>query len=271
MAESSYPLPMRRMTPDDVLAVFLHEHGQQIHDFELDRDSVFGFDTTIEEWQDAWDLVDTKSLGRAFNEQFDTTFSDARWRAVLEPARSRTVRGVCELIATEAQVAQIQPFRVFGKPCLPAGAFLTIRSLLAKAGVDVADVKPSTPLGPYLREHGNAMMTQLVKLAPGRLPFWDIENNAVYESGFRLLLASIVLGPLGLFTAWLCGVPDEFFVLVLLPFVGLFLLGYVLTNVGAVRPAKRVDLGNLRDFRDLSYAVVGQDPPMRWVPVHHRV
>jgi hypothetical protein len=130
-----YPTIAKPATPEYVLAVIRDMHRQQCqYDPEADPSSVLSFDTTVAEWRDACDLLGWRKLGRAYNQLWGISCSDAEWRAVLEPARQGRLADVCRLIASRAVRPLIRPSRLSGTGCVPAGAFLTIRSLLHEAG-----------------------------------------------------------------------------------------------------------------------------------------
>ena len=76
---------------------------------------------------------------------------DHEWHAVLEPPRFRRLAEVCQLIASRAARPVIRPSRLLGSTCGPAGAFLTIRSLLHEAGAPADEIAPSTPLAHFTR------------------------------------------------------------------------------------------------------------------------
>ena len=80
------------------------------------------------------------------------------------------MRDVCELIAKDSMRPAIEPLTILGKPCLPAGAFLAIRSLLHDAGADTDSIRPSTPLGDYTRHHLDVFLGPISRLAPNALP-----------------------------------------------------------------------------------------------------
>src|SRR5262245_5858694 len=130
-----YPAIDEPATAEYVLTVLQDMHRQQCqYDPEAEPGVVLSFDTTVEQWQDACDLFGGKELGRAHNDFWGISISDDEWREVLEPASQKQLAGVCQLIATQAVRPVVRPARLLGGDCAPAGAFLTIRSLLHQAG-----------------------------------------------------------------------------------------------------------------------------------------
>jgi hypothetical protein len=80
---------------------------------------------------------------------------------------------------------------VAGIECWSAGTFLTIHSLLAKAGVPVQNVRPSTPLAGYAREYGAVFIAEIGKLAPGALPVPEITHTAAHNISMAALLRRV--------------------------------------------------------------------------------
>jgi hypothetical protein len=250
--EVHYPTIDQPATPEYVLAVLQDMHRQQCQwDPEADRDFVLSMETTVEEWRTACALVEWKRLGRAHNENWAIRITDAEWRAVLEPADEKRLAEVCELIACRATRPVIRPARLFDCNCAPAGAFLTIRSLLHEAGEDAAnEIAPSTPLAPYFRRHTNVFLGPVSRLAPGALPPVRI-HNPLYDAA---LLGSGV----GLLTALIGACVSPWLVAV---GVFLFVLGWALTWYAARwRLPASVEFGELRTFRDLAVVVAEGKP-----------
>lgn len=147
-------LPSRPMTRNDVLETIRDSYRfAQKLDPEAEPGYDLTFDTTIEDWRTACDLLPAKKLGRALNVWFGVHFSDVDWMATLEPAKTATLSGVCELVASEAKMPDVKEFPVFGTECLSAGVFLTIRTALAKEGIPAEDIRPSTALEPIALKH----------------------------------------------------------------------------------------------------------------------
>ncbi len=136
-----YPTIDEPATPEYVLTVLRDMHRQQCqHDPEADPGAVPSFDTTVAEWRDACDLLGWRQLGHAYNQVWGIACSDDEWRAVLEPARQRRLADVCQLLAARAARPVIRPSRLLGNTCAPAGAFLTIRSLVHEAGAPAGEI-----------------------------------------------------------------------------------------------------------------------------------
>ncbi len=269
--------PSRRMTPDEVLAVFASMLPDSSAAREAGQDPMIRFEMSVEEWQNALDLyADTawsewKWIGRTFNDYFRISVPDREWKAVLKPTRSSTLRQVCELIASRAEVNEIRPTAILGKPCLSAGAFLAVRDTLSRVGVDVADLRPSTPLGPLLKRHRDLFEQEMKKLAPGRLPQVVTKDHLLARMFHRLMglgLLMLLAIPVGL-ALWAVAafLPRPAPVLISLGTWLMFgLAGFVVIFLGAVGayatkslPPCEARLGKLETVRDLCFAVLGEN------------
>ena len=187
-----YPTIDEPAVPEYVMAVLQDMHRQQCQsDPEADPGAVLSLDTTITEWRDACDLLGSKKLGRAHNEFWGISCSDAEWHAVLEPAGQKRLSGVCQLVAERTVRPVIRPARLFGSNCAPAGAFLTIRSLLHQAGEQVDDIAPSTPLASYARRHAAVFLGPVSRLSPGSLPPVRI-RTPIYDAVVWSLLVALL-------------------------------------------------------------------------------
>lgn len=243
-------LPTRSMTKQDVLNTIRDSYRfAQKLDPEAEPGFDLTFDTTIQDWRAACDLLPARELGHALNSWFDVQFSDPDWIATLEPAKTATLGGVCKLIASEAKMPEIREFPVMGAECLSAGAFLTIRTALASEGVPLEEIRPSTPLEPIALKHLSSLITAVGRIAPGALPIPEVKYKLAFRStlwlcggGFimalfadlasspRLASASLVFGLIGLMSA--------------------VLLGRFGQSLG------RVHFLGIRNFRDLTHAII---------------
>jgi hypothetical protein len=180
--------------------------------------------------------------------------------ARLEPLARHTVREVCEFIAARIRRPVIRPWRHIAGECLPAGAFLTVRSMLAEAGANPDRITPSTSLRRYRTRYGQTLLSAIRRLAPDRVPG---RNEPM---PWRAFLCVTLPGALIILLTLLgkAGVPIP---------VGLLLAeifgGFGVCVFGMLRLRQweyRKDLGELVTFRDLAYALAGQEPRRRIQP-----
>ncbi|HJZ53475.1 MAG TPA: hypothetical protein VKE74_00865, partial [Gemmataceae bacterium] len=195
----------------------------------------------------------TKHLWQWFNQTWGTNVTKEEW-AEFDPERA-TVGDYCRLVASRTRRPVIRPWRSPAGECLPAGAFLTVRSLLADAGADPNGITPSAPLAPYHSRLGR-IAEHLARLAPGRrprfryrYPYWVL---AAVCAGCVLVplacLVGLITFAVGLrTTAWILGGAQ------LAASIGVGVLMRVTRS-------PRVDPDHVRTFRDLAYHLTGQEP-----------
>lgn len=172
--KADYPIEYVPATPEYILACIREQwrqnallDGEEPDDAERQLPT---FVTTVHEWREAMDLVGWRPLGQALNEDWETQFTESQWFSVLMPAREKTLRGVCELLATQARRWVLPPAKMLGRECASAGVFLAMRALLVQAGAP-RELRPSTPLEPFLQKWPEVFLQQVSRLAPGGLPF----------------------------------------------------------------------------------------------------
>lgn len=172
--KANYPIEWVPATPEYLLACMREEcrqsrllDGDELGDVEQQLPT---FESTVCEWREAMDLVGWRPLGQALNEEWGTHFAESQWFSVLMPAREKTLRGVCELLATQVSRPVVPPAKMAGRECASAGVFLAIRSVLLQAGAP-QDLRPSTPLEPLVQKWPAVFTQQVSRLAPGGLPF----------------------------------------------------------------------------------------------------
>jgi hypothetical protein len=244
------PIHTRPMTPEEVLDglrdVYCRVSGaswaEAVADLQYDTSledlatEEVGFDPTVVEL-----YFGTESLPEEW------------WQRVWEFG---TVRGLCLALAQFVEVPVIVPVNVLGRPCASAGAFLTVRALLARAGADVVDLKPSTPLLPYLWLWPGVFRWELPRMAPGRIPDVRFQNQRLTR---RVLGAVIGLGGL-VFSFWVAKHFPAAGAVLAGVFVKLFLLDLLRAPFAARARNWSVEFGGLYDFRDLVAALLGERP-----------
>jgi hypothetical protein len=250
LIDTNYPTSSEKATPEYVLAVFqdLHRHAAAI-DPDVERDSELSFETTIQEWRLICDLLPWRELALEYNKLFEINCSKDRWRVVLEPAKTRTLLDVCNLVASEATRPKIRPAHLLGPPCRTAGAFLTVRSILQDQGAIGSNITPASDLLDYARLHWKPLLYSLIRIAPGALPTLHIRTPLYDAFIFGLLLAllslmvsAMLMAPLGMLVSVVMGI-----------------CCYVGVNLAAKLPPKSVEIRGLKTFRALSALLAGAD------------
>ncbi|MDM1046034.1 hypothetical protein HX004_14485 [Myroides sp. 1354] len=163
----------------DILNIFIEEHRIcSPLDFEADETIMLNFNTTVSDWRCARDLKPWRPLSRFLNDEFNLTLPEQQWKSVLTPARKRTLREVCELIANHCSFTTVTPIQLLGTPCLSASVFMTLKKYLARRGVKVDDLKPSTSIAPYLTDYFSEMIEQIGIIAKGNKVFEVLDYHS---------------------------------------------------------------------------------------------
>ena len=253
----------RNMTPEEVLAVFreLQELNPWADEERIDSE------TSVHDWQ--WVLYDVAAWNecrrswKAVNELFNIAIPYRRWKATVKPMKERTVLQMCELIASVALIEDIRPVSVFGKKCKTAGAFLAVRNTLAKVGIDVSELRPSSPLEPLLRKHHTAFEMEMLKFAPGKLPRVKIEDHRLVVAVNRIIIAGLLLFaaslPVSLLSIYFYGLDVTLLPIVVLG-VPLALCDAIFASATRSLQPRSAKLGDLHTVRDLCCAIVADVP-----------
>ncbi|QDT89086.1 hypothetical protein [Gimesia algae] len=243
--ESASPVVKVPATPEYVLDVLLeqsrHEWSKSLNLSEEEEIPVT-LDSPLDTLFEACQLYDSAVISIFTKDWLGLSESD--WAQVVSGSQMHTVRDFCERIAVRMTMPVISLETFIGRTCRPASAFLTIRSLLQEAGVDVAEIAPSTALSKMTRRHLDLFLGPIAKLAPGVLPTVQVKRP-VWDTnwiGTAAILYYLLLGPLSV------GYGTAAYLLFMFVFGCLVLAAYATKERNPVR----VRFGNLRTFRDLS-------------------
>lgn len=258
MAWENHLVSTRPTTPQEVLAI-LGEDYRLLADTDpfMDLDELT-FGTTVHRWMDYDDFPNWRRWGESLNERFGTDFTRDEWKSALAPMKRRTLKDVCALIALRARVPVIEAATVLGKPCVAAGAFLTLRELLRRRNAEVSDLRPSTPIEAFARTHGLPLLQELARLRPNGWPQMKLEweHHRSRSLTFAMFLGGMAVAMLGGILQWMEYAPAPF---ILLLGVGPALLGYVAQWFTPDSEITRVEFGKLRTFRDVCEALVAAE------------
>lgn len=243
-------LPTRRLTPAEVL--------DGLRDL-FTRTTALPWEKAVEEVRFETPLADLVAIDGLDDPTVELYFGigplpQEWWLGVWEFG---TVRGLCHALAQFVEVPAIEPVTVAGHPCRSAGAFLVLRAILADAGVDVADLRPSSPLMPYVWVWPDVFRWHVPRLAPGRVPPVRFANRRLTRR-----IVGAVLGFAGLlFAVWVGRAFPVLGGVLAAVFVKVFLIDLILAPWAARRRNWSVEFGGLYDFRDLANAIAGESEP----------
>ncbi len=164
-----------KYTAEEILEIFNEQYRLcSPLDPEADPWAEISSEMTIREWRWANDLLGWKELSKFLNQEFRIDITEKTWYETLEPAKTRRLIEVCELISKHATKEYFQERKLFGQPCLKASVFLTIKRNLEKKGVNVSDLRPSSSFNEYLDKHFSPVLEEIT--LTGTKPIDKIET-----------------------------------------------------------------------------------------------
>ncbi len=254
------PVKRRYITPDEALEVIREEHRWLADADEADPELDVSTSTTLAECEhwNAFGLRDWHERAECLNGLFDIKLPLREWKPVLMPLKKRTLGDACAFLSTKVRVPDVPSPTILGRPCSTAGAFLTVRSMLAEASVDTRDLRPSTPLNRYAAAGLPAIYLSLLAVAPRLLRSFRLHQRSYFWMAFP---AAILLFATPLSVV---GVAAGFPLFILVPPVTFWAFVWLWRHSEELEERSlRIEFDGLTDFRDLSYAVAGDYPPQR--------
>lgn len=228
--------------PTEVLQIIRANYiqQQQFDDIVL-KDQELTFETTISDWRDICDLVDTSELWKYLNYYFHLAADQETWMTILEPDDEKALVDLCNFIANNAEKETIRPIKLFGNNCETAAIFKSLKIRLENRGIDVSDFRPSSQLEPLVKKYKSVLIEEINQLAPTVLPPIDFKTNWVYKWGLRLLLTFLFVTFFLAWKesnwAWATG--------------GICLIGYSMTWLGARLAPKQASFKDIYTVADL--------------------
>jgi hypothetical protein len=243
--------PISKYQPEEILQIIQANYvqQQQFDDIVL-KNYDLTFETTISDWQDICDLVDTSELFKYLNYYFHLEASRETWMDILEPEEEKTLGDLCNFVADTAEKEVIEPIKIMGDFCSTAAIFKSLKKRLEDRGLDVSDIRPSSQLEPLVKKYKSVLIEEINQIDPRVLPPIEFKTNWVYKWGFRLLLTFIfVTGFLAYRKsnwAWAAG--------------GVCSIGYGMIWLGAWLNPKRASFKNIYTVADLVRKIDQQKP-----------
>jgi hypothetical protein len=228
--------------PTEILEIIQANYRQQQqYDDVVLRNQKLTSDTTILEWRDICDLLDTSELWKYLNFYFRLNIERAVWLTQLEPEDEKTLGELCHFISIHADKDIIRPINLFGSKCESAAIFKTFTSKLKDRGVDVSELRPSSKLEPLVQKYRSVIIEEVNLLDPNVLPPIDYKTNWIYKWGLRafmiFLFATFFLAYKESYLAW--GTAAVSFT------------GYLMTWLGARLNARRARFAGIDTVADL--------------------
>jgi hypothetical protein len=220
---------------------------------------------TVEAWLKQFRFVTRFAFrvdgGEWLNTVFGLDLPDKEWERFLLWHNRVTMGDLCRFVASHLKTREvIRPWQSLVGECRPAGAFLTLKSMLSGAGTDVSDFAPSTPLSDA--KFGKRLLrilNPLIRLAPETFP-----SNFKFEgsrSSQWLVNCLFILG-FGLFFAGFAA-PIAGFEKPILTLCGCGFIIFLVAAIFAIRTPTWPVIPGMHSYADLAYALAGQQPRRR--------
>lgn len=195
------------MTPDEVLDL-LRYNQVLFEECDEESDDISG-DTSVYDW---FERSDDGQFSRAWvatagtlNMNFGIDVPLNEWKNILNPPRQRRLADVCRFVAKRATVPDIPIPRILGTPCRSAGAFHTVRKLLAAQGAVTSGLTPSSPLSEYAANGMPEIGMDLIRMSPSlavRSVFAHRGEGGYLLLGLLLLAATFASGAVAVHSFW---------------------------------------------------------------------
>lgn len=190
----------RQLSADDVIEYLRADYWVRSGiDPEVDAGDSLERSTSIFRWRAAIDLIPPDSLVHVMDGWLGTDCGADAWRAVLEPEDTRTLGDLADFVAAHAVWPDFEPLRIGGTLDPASGAFFALRGMLARAGVPVAHLRPSTSVEAVARVHLYPLANAVTRLAPAIV----LVPRLVRSTSQRVGTGFLVIGVIALaFTVW---------------------------------------------------------------------
>lgn len=156
-----------KYTKDDILQMLISQYKFGI---EFDPVVIKGMDLNYEssifEWRDACDLVDTKKLAKIYHKEFNLNRPISELENILEDEDNKTISDFCEYISENAEREKIEPIKLLGQNCTSASIFRVLKQKLTENGADTTELKPSSEINPFFLKYGGQLFNEVNRIAP---------------------------------------------------------------------------------------------------------
>ena len=253
MSFDDHPITERFLTSQEILTILI-DHQRLQREAGCLTDDLLDGSSTVSRWILSREMCFVDDAANHLNELFNLRLTYVQWREALTPRSRRTLRELSDFIASQRlTIPRIEPVTIMGSTSLAAGVFLVIRKVLRDAGADVSDLRPSSPLKPYLMSHARPLVEAMSKIAPGRLPPLEIDDSIAASFGCAMQLTWVLA-----LVCRIAGVRSFDWQLNMTIDVALTL--HLLARLWDWSRGRPMDLKFpwVRDFRDLSRVIAGE-------------
>jgi hypothetical protein len=191
---------LTKYSSEEILQILTDFYNcQSQFDPEVYTDLEISYETTIEDWREACDLLEPKGLAKFYHDLFKLNAPIVDFENILIHEKENTLKEFCDYISENAQKEEIEPIISMGKACHEAAIFKTLISKLNERGIKTGKIRPSSEFTPLFKKHGDAFLTEVNKLAPGSLTNFEYKDNKIVRTGWSIIgifILSIIVIPL---------------------------------------------------------------------------
>jgi hypothetical protein len=232
-----------KYTKDDILQMLISQYK-----FGIEFDPVvikgmdFNYESSIFEWQDACDLVETKKLAQIYHKEFNIKRPISELENILADGDNKTISDFCEYMSLHAEREKIEPIKLLGQQCTSAMIFRVLKQKLTDKGADTTGLKPSSEINPFFLKFGGQLFDEVNRIAPGTFSEFEYKSNKILRFGRNIMFFG-VLTLICISWFW------KFQWQLILPII----LGIGLTNIGGKKQPEKLNISGFKNFRELIF------------------
>lgn len=237
-----------KYTKDDILQMLISQYKFGI---EFDPVVIKGMDLNYEssifEWRDACDLVDTKKLAKIYHKEFNLNRPISELENILEDEDNKTISDFCEYISENAEREKIEPIKLLGQNCTSASIFRVLKQKLTENGADTTELKPSSEINPFFLKYGGQLFNEVNRIAPRTFSEFEYKSNKISRFGRNILFFGLLLL---ICISWFW----KFQWQLIVPII----FGIGLTYIGDKKQPEKLNISGFKNFRELIFEMEKQ-------------
>lgn len=234
-----------KYSKDDIFQILISEY-QFLIEFDpvVIKGMDFDLESSIFEWKDACDLVDSKTLAKIYHKKFRIDRPTSELENIFLDENNRTVFDFCEYISKHAKRENIKPIKLLGQNCQTASIFRTLKQNLTKKGVDTTQLKPSSEINPFFLKYGGILIDEVNRIAPGTMSEFEYKSHKLSRIGRNIMFIGF-FAMIGIWSVW------NFNWWLILPLI----LGIIIFQIGDRKQPEKLNLSGFQNFRELIYGM----------------
>jgi hypothetical protein len=127
---------LTKYSSDEILQILTDFYNcQSQFDPEVYPDLEISYETTIDDWREACDLLEPRELAKFYHDLFKINTPIIDLEIILIHEKENTLKDFCDYISEHAPKEEIEPVISMGKTCHEAAIFKTLISKLKERGI----------------------------------------------------------------------------------------------------------------------------------------